>query len=416
MGAEVVNSSSSSFWQGYGERRAAAIMRDHGIDPRELRERADRFREQLDEQDRNPSARRVARTASRRVQSATRHLWTNPILWIAALLIGIELVVIALSVSERKTRTVKTNFDFVNAGTAKAGNGRLLQSGSLTVRISYTLTGDPEHVLPARERIVDDFAFRPLPLEEAALLMSRDPYAFVARAKACGKVPERRNGRNDLDLEGCPTAESVAAGLKRTAVFAQFDASGAVTSMFLHGGLWHLIMNVSALLSLAPLVAVRLGALRFVAFFLVCGLGGSVAVWLIQGVAWAGWLPFGGRLPFMPVVGASGAIFGLAAAHVLLRGRTIVTRWTPAEPAELYGFVARILGLGIGLHALAIWFEIPLAWDAHLGGFLVGLVLFPFMQRSPQALRSYLRSMRDEMRPISSQTTRPRVDRRAAEV
>lgn len=130
-----------------------------------------------------------------------------------------------------------------------------------------------------------------------------------------------------------------------------------LTYAWLHAGPGHLLGNLAALLWLGPRVAGRRGAAGLVVLWIAAAVGGAVAFALLTTGA-------------APMVGASGAIFGLAAD------------WLVAEVRAVRGVRARtrraaaILTLLAALNA-AGWVLLGdgLAWQAHLGGFLAGLVL-----------------------------------------
>lgn len=160
-----------------------------------------------------------------------------------------------------------------------------------------------------------------------------------------------------------------AAALSATAI-AQGRWQTLVTSMFMHGGLMHLLMNLSALVPFGLIVARRMGPtmggqLRFLAFYLLAGLAGDI-VWLLIGAGQGG-----------AVVGASGAIFGLWAAVLRL----------PRDGGPLYPLLSREVmrqmpGPIIANVLVAVAFGVMsaagggagIAWQAHLGGFLFGLL------------------------------------------
>ena len=146
-----------------------------------------------------------------------------------------------------------------------------------------------------------------------------------------------------------------------------------VLHMFAHGGLMHIIFNLSALAALGPAVMERLGpfCLRsfaaFMALFLASGLGGMV-FWLALNPA-----------STVPMLGASGAIFGLLG--FLMRQPDPHGVPVPLLSPQLGKAFVEWFKLHIPLVAL---FAIPLllggsnfglAWESHLGGFLVGLLL-----------------------------------------
>ncbi len=142
--------------------------------------------------------------------------------------------------------------------------------------------------------------------------------------------------------------------------------------MALHGGWTHLVINCLWLLAFGPVVARRLGTGLFLAFFLVCGLAGALTYLAFN---------WGSALP---VVGASGAISGLMAAGLrMLPGQA---PWTSPDQAPLAPIFSRqiLLFAGVwaginllaGLTGLGMGGESGLvAWQAHLGGFLAGLLL-----------------------------------------
>lgn len=129
-----------------------------------------------------------------------------------------------------------------------------------------------------------------------------------------------------------------------------------LTYGFLHGGLAHLAVNMMTLWSLGRVVAERVGARGFLILYVVAILGGG--------------LGFGLLAPTLsPMVGASGALFGLAGG---IMAWAYVDRFTWAQ--ALWP-VARAALLLIGLN-LVLWWAMAgqLAWETHLGGFVAGWV------------------------------------------
>lgn len=143
--------------------------------------------------------------------------------------------------------------------------------------------------------------------------------------------------------------------------------------MFAHGGLMHIVFNLSVFAALGPAIMERLGPLGprsfmgFMALFFGSGLAGA-ALWLAINPA-----------STVPMLGASGAIFGLLG--FLMRHPD--PHGVPA--ALLSPQLARAFVEWIKLHIpLIALFAIPLllgaenfglAWEAHLGGFIAGLLL-----------------------------------------
>ena len=141
------------------------------------------------------------------------------------------------------------------------------------------------------------------------------------------------------------------------------------SSMFLHGGWWHLIGNMWFLWIFGDNVEDALGSVRFLFFYLACGLGAGVTHWAL------------GPASPLPTVGASGAIAGVLGAYALLFPRARVLALVPIV------FVLQVVEVP-ALVMLGIWFLLQLfsgsvatlgsagggvAWWAHIGGFVVGI-------------------------------------------
>ena len=155
-----------------------------------------------------------------------------------------------------------------------------------------------------------------------------------------------------------------------------------VSYMFLHGNYMHLGVNSLWLLAFGPIVAKRLKTTKFLLFFLFCGIA-SAALHLA--------FYFGA---VEQVVGASGAISGLMGAAIrIFYGRILFRHVTPegvAPPlAPLFSrpiigftaiwlvanFIAGVTGLGLTDATQSV------AWVAHLGGYLAGIVTIPVFDR-----------------------------------
>ena len=148
-----------------------------------------------------------------------------------------------------------------------------------------------------------------------------------------------------------------------------------LTSMFLHAGWLHLLGNMLFLWIFGNNVEHAMGHGRFLAFYLLCG----VAALLAQA--------FGNPHSAYPIVGASGAISGVLGAYLLLfpRARVLTlvllpffftTVPVPAMLLLLVWFAAQLLR-----DAAAAGGEASVAFRAHIGGFVAGLVLVPLLKR-----------------------------------
>ena len=153
-----------------------------------------------------------------------------------------------------------------------------------------------------------------------------------------------------------------------------------VTSMFMHGGFWHLAGNMLYLWVFGNNIEDAMGHARFVMFYLLCGVA----------AVFAQVLPNPGSI--IPMVGASGAISGVLGAYLLLFPRARVLLGLPI------GFLIVQLGRFPAIWVLAAWFLMQLimgamaaaqsvgetqggiAFGAHIGGFIAGLLLITFFK------------------------------------
>lgn len=166
----------------------------------------------------------------------------------------------------------------------------------------------------------------------------------------------------------------------------------AVATMFMHGGLLHLLFNMWFLWIFGDNVEDRMGAVRYLIFYCLCG---SVATAAHAGITLAGVGLTGAKALQVPMVGASGAIAGVLAAYVRLFPRARVLTLVPfiflmivEIPAVVFIFVWFGLQLFSGLSTLGA--ATGVAFWAHVGGFLAGLALvglFAPLPRPPRAPR-----------------------------
>jgi membrane associated rhomboid family serine protease len=152
------------------------------------------------------------------------------------------------------------------------------------------------------------------------------------------------------------------------------------TSMFLHGGWLHLIGNMLFLWIFGDNVEDAMGHFRFVVFYLVCGVAAALAQSLPNPDS------------TVPMIGASGAISGVLGAYLLLYPRAQVLVLIPLGLFTQLVHLPAILVLGL-------WFAIQLvssllaapgvggvAFGAHVGGFVAGMILVPLFKRRQLAL------------------------------
>jgi membrane associated rhomboid family serine protease len=159
-----------------------------------------------------------------------------------------------------------------------------------------------------------------------------------------------------------------------------------VSNMFLHGGWLHLILNMWTLWLFGPAVEDRLGPWRFLVFYMACGVVASVTHAVFNAAS------------TVPALGASGAIAGVLGCYMRMfpLSRVIVVVLIIFIPLffELPAFVFAGLWFlmqvlqGVG-ELLATSTGGGVAWWAHIGGFVAGLVLGPLLVRSERRYRLY---------------------------
>ena len=151
---------------------------------------------------------------------------------------------------------------------------------------------------------------------------------------------------------------------------AKFSIITIITSMFIHGGLAHIIGNMWFLWLFGDNVESVLGHLKYFLFYMVCGIGAALGQFLIS------------TSSQVPMVGASGAIAGILGAymiqfpkarvHVLVILIFITTIAVPAQIVLGLWFLMQLTG---GLGTLGMDTTGGVAWFAHVGGFISGVGL-----------------------------------------
>ncbi|MFF7703424.1 rhomboid family intramembrane serine protease [Streptomyces lydicus] len=136
-----------------------------------------------------------------------------------------------------------------------------------------------------------------------------------------------------------------------------------VSAMFLHQQIPHIAFNMLSLWWLGPPLEAALGRLRFTALYLISGLGGSALSYLLAAQN-------------QPSLGASGAIFGLLGATAVLLRRLN------------YDMKPVLILLGLNLAFTFLWPNI--AWQAHVGGLVVGAAVAFGMVHAPRDRRAVI--------------------------
>ena len=156
------------------------------------------------------------------------------------------------------------------------------------------------------------------------------------------------------------------------------QAFSFLSFMFLHGSFWHLFGNMWSLYIFGDNVEDRLGPIRYLIFYLLCGIGSGLSHLLIN---------FHSQIP---TIGASGAIAGVMGAYFVLYPRSRVLTLIPIFFIPLFVEIPAYYFLGI-------WFVLQfisaagtpahgggIAWWAHIGGFLLGIALLKLLLKAPE--------------------------------
>ena len=149
------------------------------------------------------------------------------------------------------------------------------------------------------------------------------------------------------------------------------------SSMFLHGGWFHVISNIWVLYIFGDNIEARMGSFRYLIFYLL----GGTAAGILQTVI----LP----TSTIPMIGASGAIAGVLGAYLILFPRSriaslvpILVMFTLVElPAFIFLIFWFVSQLYSGLFAVQGGGASGIAWWAHIGGFLFGMIVAMFFRR-----------------------------------
>ena len=147
------------------------------------------------------------------------------------------------------------------------------------------------------------------------------------------------------------------------------------TSMFMHGGFLHVAGNMLYLWIFGNNVEDAMGRIRFIVFYLICGLVAAYSHALFN------------QASLIPMIGASGAVSGVLGAYLLLYPRARVVTLIPL------GFMVRLIEVP-AMIVLGFWivFQVlnallfsgeggGVAWYAHVGGFVAGMALIGLFKR-----------------------------------
>ena len=141
------------------------------------------------------------------------------------------------------------------------------------------------------------------------------------------------------------------------------------SSMFMHGGFMHIIGNMLYMWIFADNIEDDLGPTKFIIFYLLSGVGAAMAQVLID------------THSQVPMIGASGAIGGVLGAYLINHPKARVLVLIP------FGFFSQLIKIK-ALYVLGFWFILQfisqgggIAYAAHIGGFVSGMILILFFNK-----------------------------------
>ena len=149
------------------------------------------------------------------------------------------------------------------------------------------------------------------------------------------------------------------------------------SSMFLHGGWFHILSNMWVLYIFGDNIEDRVGSLRYLIFYLLSGIAAAfLQIFVVQGSS-------------VPMIGASGAIAGVLGAYLISFPRARIASLVPIlfiftivhVPAVLFLIFWFISQLYSGLFTMQGASSSGIAWWAHIGGFVFGFIMVSFFRR-----------------------------------
>ena len=170
-----------------------------------------------------------------------------------------------------------------------------------------------------------------------------------------------------------------------------------ISFMFLHGGFWHLLGNMWSLYIFGDNVEDRLGHLRYLIFYLICGVASGLSHLVLN------------LNSNVPTIGASGAIAGVMGAYFILHPRSKILTLIPIFFIPYFLEIPAYFFLGF-------WFLLQfinaagssgqaggVAWWAHIGGFVFGFIFLKIFLALPGAPRP------EKIRRVTERKKTPRL-------
>lgn len=170
-----------------------------------------------------------------------------------------------------------------------------------------------------------------------------------------------------------------------------------VSFMFLHGGFWHILGNMWSLYIFGDNVEDRLGPIRYALFYLLCGIASGLSHMMLN------------LHSNLPTIGASGAIAGVMGAYFLLHPRSKILTLIPIFFIPYFINIPAFVFLGL-------WFLLQfinaagsqglgggIAWWAHIGGFIFGMLFLKLFSLLPDT------GVSNRMRQFTAKKKTPRL-------
>ncbi|MBF0390114.1 MAG: rhomboid family intramembrane serine protease [Desulfamplus sp.] len=169
-----------------------------------------------------------------------------------------------------------------------------------------------------------------------------------------------------------------------------------ISYMFLHGGFWHFIGNMWFLYIFGDNVEEYLGTIRFVGFYLICGIASALLHFFLN------------PLSAIPTIGASGAIAGVMGAYFILYPKAKIFTLIPIIIIPWFVDIPAFIFLGFWFlmqfyNATGSGGASGIAWWAHVGGFIAGIVMVKLWGEISQPV------VEDKLKALTARKTSPKL-------
>jgi membrane associated rhomboid family serine protease len=154
------------------------------------------------------------------------------------------------------------------------------------------------------------------------------------------------------------------------------------TYMFVHGSFYHIFFNMFGLMVFGPKIELTMGKDRYLKYYIICGICSSLFYMLITTVA--------SGISSVPMLGASGAIFGVLTAYGLMYPRdTIYVQFFIPMPAIVFVIFYGIIQLIGGVASLLTPAGGGIAYFGHVGGMIAGVILIKYLDYGRRRIRYF---------------------------